>query len=181
MKKCSTCKIEKPLECFGKDKRSKTGLRSQCKECEKKYRINGEKNRDPIKKREYAKRYRETHKEKERRRLDKWKRENPEKYKAYKTTTKSFRRSKVSDGDRDITLLKLFHRDKGICKICGQICDYHDYEIRDKVFIAGNLYPSIDHIKPLSKGGYHTWENIQLAHKVCNSIKNTKEVTYEYH
>lgn len=175
MKKCSTCKIEKSLDCFGKDKRSKSGLRSQCKECEKKYRINGEKNRDLIKKHAYAKRYRESHKEKERERLEKWKRENPDKYKAYKTTVKTFRRMKISEADRDITLLELFDRDKGICQICGKRCDYHDYELRDKVFIAGNFYPSIDHIKPLSKGGSHTWDNVQLAHRQCNSIKNAKD------
>ena len=41
-------------------------------------------------------------------------------------------------------------------------------------FIAGNDYPSIDHIIPISKGGQHTWDNVQLAHMICNSIKNNK-------
>lgn len=33
MKKCATCKIEKELDCFGKDKTTKSGYRSYCKEC----------------------------------------------------------------------------------------------------------------------------------------------------
>lgn len=32
-------------------------------------------------------------------------------------------------------------------------------------------YPTIDHIIPLSKGGLHSWNNIQLAHLSCNSSK----------
>lgn len=73
--------------------------------------------------------------------------------------------------DKDITLPKLFKRDKGICAICGGKCDYKDFTERDGIKIVGNNYPSIDHIKPLSKGGTHTWGNVQLVHKLCNSIK----------
>ena len=43
-------------------------------------------------------------------------------------------------------------------------------------FIAGNSYPSIDHIIPVSRGGTHTWDNVQLAHRYCNSIKSNKLV-----
>lgn len=67
-----------------------------------------------------------------------------------------------------ITLKKLYVRDKGICQICGLVC-----------FYPGNpesvLYPSIDHIIPLGndplKRGGHTWKNVQLAHRICNSHK----------
>lgn len=36
---CSKCKIEKDINCFGKNKNSKDGLRYQCKKCEKESRI----------------------------------------------------------------------------------------------------------------------------------------------
>ena len=36
------------------------------------------------------------------------------------------------------------------------------------------LYPTIDHIIPLSKGGTHTWNNVQLAHMCCNAGKCDK-------
>lgn len=78
----------------------------------------------------------------------------------------------------DITLKKLFNRDKGICWICGNKCDYEDYSRDEKgSFIVGKNYPSIDHVYPLSKGGLHTWNNIKLAHCYCNTIKSDKVVS----
>ena len=74
--------------------------------------------------------------------------------------------------DRDITLSKLSRRDEGICQLCGSPVDWADYIIDDKgSFIAGGNYPSIDHIYPISRGGLHAWDNVQLAHFRCNSIK----------
>jgi len=71
--------------------------------------------------------------------------------------------------DKDISLEKLFARDKGICQICGGLCDYDDYYINENgTFIAGDMYPSRDHIVPLEQGGKHAWDNIRLAHRRCN-------------
>lgn len=33
---------------------------------------------------------------------------------------------------------------------------------------------NIDHIHPRSKGGKDVWDNLQLAHKRCNSLKGNK-------
>ena len=76
--------------------------------------------------------------------------------------------------DKDITIEGLYNRDKGKCALCGGICEWNDYIKKDNCFIAGNFYPSIDHIVPLSKGGEHSWSNVQLAHRVCNSRKSNK-------
>lgn len=77
--------------------------------------------------------------------------------------------------DRDITLKGLYRRDKGRCQICGMICDWNDYEVREGgAFIANGNYPSIDHIVPLAKGGKHEWANIQLACRKCNTIKSDR-------
>lgn len=79
--------------------------------------------------------------------------------------------------DKDITLDKLIKRDHNTCYLCNKQCDSEDYYINSNgVFIAGNNYPSIDHIKPLTKGGTHTWGNIKLSHRRCNSIKNDRTV-----
>ena len=78
--------------------------------------------------------------------------------------------------DKDISLEKLYKRDKGTCYICGLQCNYDDYVMRGDVFIAGDYYPSIEHIKPLSKGGLHSWNNIKLAHRRCNTFKGVREV-----
>lgn len=78
----------------------------------------------------------------------------------------------------DITLKKLFNRDKGVCWLCGDKCDYEDYSRDEKgSFIAGKNYPSIDHVYPLSKGGVHSWNNVRLAHFYCNTIKSDKVVS----
>lgn len=77
--------------------------------------------------------------------------------------------------DNDITLPLLYKRDKGVCKICGLKCDWSDIENKPNYSIVGNMYPSIDHIKPISRGGSHTWDNVQLTHKYCNTLKNDKE------
>ena len=78
----------------------------------------------------------------------------------------------------DITLKKLYKRDKGICYLCGGLCDYDDCSTDEKGnFIVGKNYSSIDHIYPLSKGGRHSWDNIKLAHFYCNTIKRDKVVS----
>lgn len=86
------------------------------------------------------------------------------------------RRIRTSEGliDKDITLEKLYIRDGGACYLCGRSCDWGDFTIKDENFIAGTTYPSIDHVKPLSKGGKHSWDNVKLAHFVCNSLKSDK-------
>ncbi len=72
-------------------------------------------------------------------------------------------------------LKELYKRDKGICYICGSKCDYEDYTYRGNTFIAGNYYPSIDHVIPLCKGGTDEWSNLRLAHRICNSYKSLKD------
>ncbi len=75
--------------------------------------------------------------------------------------------------DNDITLKKLFYRDNGTCAICGGKCDFEDYKVKNGKFCVGRRYPTVDHIFPLSKGGKHSWKNIQLAHQACNSKKGS--------
>lgn len=75
--------------------------------------------------------------------------------------------------DSDITLMKLSARDNGVCQLCGQPVDWSDYIIdKNGAFIVGKNYPSVDHIYPISRGGLHAWDNVQLAHFSCNSVKS---------
>ena len=71
--------------------------------------------------------------------------------------------------DKDITALSLFDRDGGVCWICGERCDLTDYTVKDGTIICGNKYPSIDHIIPICDGGEDSWDNVRLAHRICNS------------
>lgn len=88
---------------------------------------------------------------------------------------KESRLSKKNTIDTDITLPKLYIRDNGICHICNEPCDYNDKQITDEGhFIAGETYPSIDHVIPIAKGGKHSWNNVKLAHHKCNGIKSDR-------
>lgn len=69
--------------------------------------------------------------------------------------------------DRTITLERVIERDKNVCQICGKPCDRNSKDWG----VIGSMYPTIDHIVPLAKGGTHTWNNVQLAHALCNSTK----------
>lgn len=93
--------------------------------------------------------------------------------KVYNAQREAKRRVKIKDAfvDKGINVKTLFRRDNGVCYICGKRCDHKDYVIKDDVFIAGDLYPSVDHVVPLCKGGTHSWDNVKLAHRLCNSIK----------
>lgn len=77
--------------------------------------------------------------------------------------------------DPSVKLDKLIERDGLRCAICGEMCDLNDHSWSK---YSGPRYPSIDHIIPMSKGGGHTWDNVQVAHIICNSEKgdHTEEV-----
>ena len=94
-------------------------------------------------------------------------------HKAMNTAREARRRTLIRDVlvDKDITLEALYKRDNGYCYICGMKCRWEDYTTRNNIFIAGDWYPSIDHVKPISKGGAHAWGNVRLAHRVCNTWK----------
>lgn len=78
--------------------------------------------------------------------------------------------------DMTITLFDLSKRFNDRCAICHNTVDWSDFEARNGIFIAGETYPSIDHIIAVSNGGTHTWNNVQLAHRKCNTAKGAKEV-----
>lgn len=76
--------------------------------------------------------------------------------------------------DNDITLEGLYKRDNGFCHICGLKCNLEDYVVTERTIVCGDWYPSIDHVIPLSKGGTHSWSNVKLAHRGCNSWKGDR-------
>ena len=78
--------------------------------------------------------------------------------------------------DKDINLKALSKRDNNQCQICGLIVDWDDTYVKNGQIVCGRMYPSIDHIKPISLGGLHSWDNVQLAHIRCNLRKSNKYI-----
>lgn len=74
------------------------------------------------------------------------------------------------DYEEGITLPRIINKYSGICQLCGMPVNESDRKGNS----IGKKYPTIDHIIPLSKGGSHTWGNVQLAHMACNSSKCDK-------
>ena len=94
---------------------------------------------------------------------------------AYDSKAEHTRRTRMKTKSENVSLDLLLKRDKGICWICKLKVNQNDYFIRpDGTFIAGNNYPSIDHVVALKNGGTHTWNNVKLAHRICNTRKHAK-------
>lgn len=66
-----------------------------------------------------------------------------------------------------INIYNIYKRDRWKCGICG-------LRVNVKLKHPHPYSPSLDHIVPLSKGGSHTPENVQLAHLRCNLSKGNR-------
>lgn len=73
----------------------------------------------------------------------------------------------VGQFDYSVTLSSVYEKFNGVCQMCNKKLNF------DCDCISNN-YPSIDHIIPTSKGGTHTWDNVQLLCRKCNCIKRNK-------
>lgn len=95
---------------------------------------------------------------------------------AYNKRREMNRRLKIRSAtiDKDITLEGVWRNGLGVCYICGCVCNWNDKIEKDGTVICGDTYPSIDHYVPLSKGGEHSWANVMLACRKCNSEKADK-------
>lgn len=72
----------------------------------------------------------------------------------------------------NISLRRLYKRDKGICYLCGAVCNWNDWRIADSGnMYPGDNYPTIEHVVPVSFGGLDSWENVRLACWKCNIKK----------
>lgn len=146
--RCGTCKEHKPTTDFAACKTFKRGYSYTCKACTKLRReLTG-----------YHKKYHEKNKEA----INAYHREHYAKNTEAHFNRLMKRRIKMMDNGpvEDILLTDLCCRDKWICGICNRPVKRSE--------------ASIDHKLPVSRGGTHTWNNVQLAHDVCNKRKWAK-------
>lgn len=80
-----------------------------------------------------------------------------------KDKSKRRRARKKGVTNERIVSLKVYERDNWTCGICKEQVDpkSKDWKLR----------PSLDHIIALANDGTHTYDNVQLAHRICNSVK----------
>lgn len=84
---------------------------------------------------------------------------------------RKIRRKRAMDGAQVdvVSLLRVAERDNWICYLC------HRAVMRGATIVREQW--SMEHVIPLSKGGRHTYDNVRLAHRGCNSSKNNKMPT----
>ena len=208
MKKiCSKCKIEKDLEEFYKDSRSKDGKQSMCKTCIKKYYKDNKPERL-----KYHREYREqSHiKEKQSKYTKEWREKNKEKLANYKKEWAAKNKDKLAEKrrtyyEKNKEHLKLYQKiyystEKGklLQKTIGYkkrlnkkltinslsvpeqniILFLQNYKCISCNKYFDELEPTLDHIIPLSAGGNLTKQNTQILCRACNSKKHTRTTDF---
>lgn len=153
-KTCTKCgdKLEATLEFFYKSKTGKFGLFAKCKTCCKKYNQKYWKNN----KERHAvinKRYRKNNKEKNAAALKKWKKNNLDKVSIY------FAKHRALKLNQTPCLTKAENQQiRAIYKKSQEL----------------GLNWHVDHVQPLSKGGLHHPNNLQIVRKKYNLQKGSK-------
>lgn len=169
-KRCTRCKCVKGFTEFYSTKSNKIGILAWCKKCELA--------RKPIEKnREYSRQYRlknrekvnkntaewfKAHPEYNRKNVQKWKDNNPIKYKALVKRSTSRRRAilkKIGGNFKTNDVLSLM-------KIQENRCYYCKNELTEKYHL--------DHKQPLSRNGSNSIENIAITCISCNLRKGYK-------
>ncbi len=81
------------------------------------------------------------------------------------------RRARMMGADNDnVDPIAVFERDGWKCKMCG---------VDTPRYLRGTDHaqaPEMDHIVPLSRGGSHTYDNVQCSCLRCNRSKGTKSL-----
>ena len=153
---CCACGLVKPLTEFAKHKTGKWGHRS----------------RNPCSENGASAKWRAANREKHRVLALNWYHANKERQAANHRAWVAANRERANERARRrsaalrnapverIDAEEVFRRDGWICQLCGKPVNRGEQ--------------SIDHIRPLSLGGGHTKDNVQLAHRVCNSSKGNR-------
>lgn len=83
------------------------------------------------------------------------------------TTLRSEARKRGVIPEGRFSLLDVAERDGWVCALCFWFVDPEER--------SGRMRATVDHVVPLSKGGRHTWENVQLTHGCCNAAKRDSD------
>jgi len=162
MKQCRKCGRILPVSEFYVDSTMADGLRGFCKKCWCDY---NRAYRQAHKEEERAdgRKYRQSHKEETRASHRAYNQAHPE---VGRASTHQRRARKLAVGYEHIDDRLVFEQAGYRCQLCGRKTRL-DFN-RDHP-----LYPNLDHIIPLFRGGSHTWGNVQCLCHECNSRKQT--------
>lgn len=196
-KTCSKCGEAKPLDCFDKNRQSKDGRFSHCKECRSEYRAA---NRERIRaynaewraqNADYFAEYRAANAQRRSDYSRRWRQANLERARIVsRAWYQANKEQKLEKGRawfqanperrREFTLRRLARKRAATVGVIdldalwvqqGGICPLCGLEIDKSLMGPDPLSKSLDHILPLSKGGAHSQDNVQWTHLRCNLMK----------
>lgn len=155
---CPGCERYKPIAEYAL--RTSGVPQDRCRACRtESHRAWFEMNKD----RTYAQQveYRRKHAEARSANTRKWRRDNPEHAAELSFNSAHLRRLREKNVVKErIVRLVVLERDDGVCGICG-------------VDVNPNKF-AIDHVIPITRGGTHTYDNVQVAHPRCNTVKHDR-------
>jgi len=196
MKVCSKCKEVKDESLFGKDKRVKSGLHSQCKTClserRRKY-YQTHKDDAIVKARKYAiehpeqtkaanLKWRRAHPEQHHSTYLKWKQNHPERAKASTQKWRDnnlehvkavYRNWVIEHPEQRKNSMRKSHHERRV-KLASTPFP-KEFKLASECWICGSTEKlTIDHIVPVSRGGDNSIENLTTLCKSCNSSKGSR-------
>lgn len=113
------------------------------------------------KERETKKAYYQNHKEEHSNRRRAWRKSNPTQVRNHNRKRRALKYQTQVD---PINEKLVYLRDGWVCQHCKK-------RVNKNLKHPNPMSASLDHIIPLSKGGTHTYNNVQLAHLSCNLSK----------
>lgn len=165
MKVCTVCKVSKPLSLFSPDRRLSSGVQSRCKPC---YAIIMRNRRiaDPTKHRETVKRSTLKHYQTKLTRNQEYRKKNPEKVSAWKKIDRTRNKARVlADNASRRSLIRSEMSTDIVAVYC--LRDFY------RSMSLGEEF-HVDHIVPLSRGGKHCVDNLQVIPAIDNLRKGNK-------
>lgn len=168
MKQCSKCLLQKEFSFFSPDKRTTIGLQSRCKACFAEA-VKQKRLENPEKHREAIKRSSSKHYLKVLQRNNEYRKNNVEKVKEWKKNDRKVNKVRIlADNAKRRSLLP--------SKVTSDILTI--YALRDfyQEMSLGDCF-HVDHVQPLSKGGMHTSNNLQVIPAIDNLRKGAKYAT----
>ena len=163
-KKCSICNITKSISEFNTRKDRLSGIRSQCKACDKNtarewYLI-------------------PENKEKSSTRTLKWKKENPEKNTVIAINYQKRHPEKVTVNNQNHEAKKRENGGRIDAGEWDRLKEKYNFTCLKCRKTEPDIKLTLDHVKPIKNGGLNIIDNIQPLCRSCNCSKGAKEVDY---